>query len=167
MEVVGDVATNGTGNSVVLIRNAGALAFQLDDTNTTGFWNFANANGETEFRISRSGTGGVELTVDSSGNLVIRGTLTTAGPTYPDYVFDADYDLMDLSELDTFISENHHLPNIPTASELKERVNVNELQRVMLEKIEELTLHAISQQKAIDALQARLDAKEWSETTKN
>ena len=37
----------------------------------------------------------------------------------------------------------------------------------MLEKIEELTLHAISQQKAIDALQARLDAKEWSETTKN
>ncbi len=94
-------------------------------------------------------------------------SLTTAGGTIPDYVFDEDYPLMGLSELETFISEKHHLPNIPPAAEMRERVNVSELQRRLLEKIEELTLHTIAQQKAIEELQARLDAKELSETAKN
>ena len=77
LEVVAAPAAIGVGNAAITLRNAGAHAFQLDDTNVAGFWNFANANNESEFRISRSGTGNVEMKLTSAGNLTISGQLVT------------------------------------------------------------------------------------------
>ncbi len=63
---------------------------------------------------------------------------------WPDYVFAEDYDLMAIEELAADIAKNHRLPGIPSADEVKENgVAVGEMQKMMMEKIEELTLYVI------------------------
>lgn len=61
-----------------------------------------------------------------------------------DFVFEPDYSLLTLSEIENHIKENKHLPNIPSEKEMiKNGVNVNEMQIKLLQKIEELTLYVI------------------------
>lgn len=72
---------------------------------------------------------------------------------WADYVFKKDYKLMPLTELEAYIQTNQHLPNIPAAEQVKkEGIDLAEMNIKLLEKIEELTLHIIEQQKQIDAL---------------
>ncbi|MDB4285303.1 hypothetical protein N9903_00150 [bacterium] len=149
----------GTGNAVIRLAKDGDLAFQLNDTANSGFWNFAVANSESEFRISRSGTGTQELILDTSGNLTITGSLTTAGGTIPDYVFDPGYPLMPLDRLAAFIEEEKHLPRIPSAEEMKEGVNMSRLQLQLLEKVEELTLYILAQEKTVLAQEKTIDSQ--------
>jgi hypothetical protein len=74
---------------------------------------------------------------------------------WPDYVFAKDYKLTTLSELKDFIEKNHHLPNIPKASEIHESgLDVGEMNRKLMEKVEELTLYVIKLQEQIDELKA-------------
>ena len=75
---------------------------------------------------------------------------------WADYVFEPDYNLMSISDLETFINENKHLPNIPNKEEVyKNGQDIGEINRLLLEKIEELTLYIIQQQKEIDELKKR------------
>ncbi len=72
---------------------------------------------------------------------------------WADYVFDKGYKLQNLSEVEEYIQKNKHLPNVPSAAEVaKEGVDLVGMDVKLLEKIEELTLHAIKQQKDIDEL---------------
>ena len=78
-----------------------------------------------------------------------------------DYVFEEDYNLAPLSEVETFIKENKHLPNIPSAEEFKANdYKVREMDELLLRKVEELTLYTIEQQKLIEGLQKRLSELE-------
>ena len=77
--------------------------------------------------------------------------LQSAG--WPDYVFAKNYKLKPLEEVENFIKTNHHLPNIPAAQTIeKEGLEVGEMQRRMMEKIEELTLYVIDLKKEIEVL---------------
>lgn len=81
--------------------------------------------------------------------------------SWPDYVFDSSYQLQPLSEVEQYIKENGHLPNVPAAEIVKEDgISLGEMNRVLLEKVEELTLHLIEQQKLIDLQNERLKALE-------
>ena len=61
-----------------------------------------------------------------------------------------------MSELDKFISVNKHLPNIPAAAAIeKEGMEVGDMQKKMMEKIEELTLYIIDLQKQIDSMKEK------------
>ncbi|MDP2889502.1 MAG: hypothetical protein Q8P34_11165 [Bacteroidota bacterium] len=72
---------------------------------------------------------------------------------WSDFVFKSDYKLMPLNELESFIKENNHLPNIPTEAEVKTNgINVAEMNAKLLQKVEELTLYVIEQQKQIEEL---------------
>jgi hypothetical protein len=72
---------------------------------------------------------------------------------WSDFIFDKDYDLMSLNNLEKFINENKHLPNIPSASEVTETgIDVAKMDALLLQKIEELTLYTIQLQKQIDEL---------------
>ena len=72
---------------------------------------------------------------------------------WADFVFDSNYDLMSLSELDAFIKENKHLPEIPTTKEVSENgVSVGEMNAKLLQKIEELTLYVIELKKENDKI---------------
>ena len=114
----------------------------------------------------------------SAANLVASGNMTVAGSAaigngflcssvgqvkatevvvtlegWSDYVFESGYELMPLGELERYVSANRHLPNIPSAGQvLDEGVNVGEMNALLLEKIEELTLYIIDLQKQIEEL---------------
>lgn len=85
------------------------------------------------------------------------------GAVAPDYVFEnyfhgfsetmPEYKLISLEELETFIKENNHLPNVPSAGTMRtEGISLKEMNLILLQKIEELTLYTLQQQKEIDAL---------------
>ena len=68
----------------------------------------------------------------------------------PDYVFEKDYPLLALAELEKYIRENRHLPEIPSANDMEENgLNLKEINLLLLKKVEELTLHLIEQDKSI------------------
>lgn len=70
---------------------------------------------------------------------------------WADYVFDKDYELMPLHTVAAYIDEHKHLPQVPSADEVvKNGVDVSEMNARLLQKIEELTLYAIKQQKLLD-----------------
>jgi len=76
--------------------------------------------------------------------------------SWPDYVFADEYQLQPLHELKTFIDSQHHLPNIPKATEVaRDGFEVGEMNRKLLEKVEELTLYVIQLQEQIDQLKEK------------
>ncbi|MDQ6481836.1 hypothetical protein [Dyadobacter sp. LHD-138] len=80
---------------------------------------------------------------------------------WADYVFDDSYELKSLPDVKSFIIQNRHLPNIPSAVEIKNSgLNLGEIAKVQMEKIEELTLYLIKQDEVIKQLTERLSALE-------
>lgn len=72
--------------------------------------------------------------------------------TVPDYVFANDYKLKSLEEVEAYIKQNSHLPEIPSAKEIeKNGLMLAEMNMNLLKKIEELTLYSIDQNKKIEA----------------
>ncbi len=71
----------------------------------------------------------------------------------PDYVFEEDYNLLSLSELEAYIRQNKHLPEIPSSKEMQENgIHLKEMNLLLLKKVEELTLYLIEANKEIDSL---------------
>lgn len=94
-----------------------------------------------------------QTTFNNNGNVAVSGKLeatevkVTQGPT-ADFVFEEDYDLPKLEDVEKHIKEKKHLPEIASAKEMeKEGVNLGEFQIKLLQKIEELTLYSIEQNK--------------------
>ena len=76
---------------------------------------------------------------------------------WSDKVFEKNYSLLDLKEVERFIAKNKHLPNVPSATDVvKNGVAMDEMVSKLLEKVEELTLYSIQQQKEIDVLKKRV-----------
>lgn len=74
-----------------------------------------------------------------------------------DYVFEKDYKLITITDLENFITENKHLPQVPSAKEFEANgYNVGEMDNLLLKKIEELTLYIIQQQKEIEKLKSEM-----------
>lgn len=102
----------------------------------------------------------------SAYNLFVKGGILTdemrvaLNSTWADYVFASEYNLKPLSEVEAFIAKNKHLPNVPSAAQVKEEgINVAEMAKIQQEKIEELTLYIIAQNKRIEALEAKMANK--------
>jgi hypothetical protein len=73
-----------------------------------------------------------------------------------DYVFAKDYSLMPLHKVEQYVHQNSHLPDIPSATEIKEQgLSMGEMQNKLLKKIEELTLYVIEQNKSKEELEAK------------
>ncbi len=76
---------------------------------------------------------------------------------WADYVFDKNYKLPKLSEVESFYQKNHHLPEIPSAKEVGENgISVGDMNALLLKKIEELTLYVVSQQKEIEGMKEKI-----------
>ncbi len=76
--------------------------------------------------------------------------------TWPDYVFKEGYDLPTLEEIQEHIDEKGHLPNIPSANEVMANgIELGEMNRLLLEKIEELTLHVLQLKNEIEYLKSK------------
>jgi hypothetical protein len=98
---------------------------------------------------------GYALSVD--GKIVCEELLVEDSADWPDYVFQEDYRLQPLEEVEAHIKERKHLPGIPTAAEIsKNGLPIGEMQKRMMEKIEELTLHLIEQNKRMTTQEERI-----------
>ncbi len=90
---------------------------------------------------------------------VVTQALLVHSSSWADYVFEEGYNLKSLKEVEGYIEENGHLPNMPSAQEVSENgLEMAEITRLQQEKIEELTLYIIEQNKKIEALAETVDA---------
>jgi len=79
-------------------------------------------------------------------------------PFVPDFVFKPTYKLMPLNQVEQYVNSNSHLPEIPSASEVsKNGLNMGDMQNKLLQKIEELTLYSIQQEKQYNALLKKVE----------
>jgi hypothetical protein len=116
-----------------------------------------------------SGTGTRALVIDNDGNIAVGPTgpinpaykftvfgkimakeIRVDGAFAPDYVFEDTYKLLSLQEIEVFIKKNKHLPEVPSAVETERNgLELGEMNRILLKKIEELTLHLIEKDKKL------------------
>jgi hypothetical protein len=128
-------------------------------------------NNLERLRITESGTvainAGSDLHLPNDAALAVEGLIYTrklrvTQLSWADYVFDKNYRLRPLNELETYIIKYKHLPGIPSAQKIRQNgLDVGESQKLLLKKIEELTLYIIEQHKKIELLEKQ--NKELSE----
>ena len=175
LTVTDDVIFNnlaGNTTQVVTVDNNGELSTTSFSTlqdnlgNHTASQNL-NLNG---YRIINTGNnGGIFInannnvgigTLNPIHELSVNGTIqakelivTTLAADWPDFVFDPEYKLTSLHELGKYIESEKHLPGVPSANEIgEEGIKISEMNAVLLQKVEELTLYVIELQKQIDEL---------------
>ncbi|UCH63927.1 MAG: hypothetical protein JSU77_05675 [Fidelibacterota bacterium] len=101
-------------------------------------------------------------TTSPQSKLAVNGIITAkevvvTNSGWPDFVFDDDYYLRTLDELETYTNEHKHLPDMPSASEVEGNgVSLGDMQAKLLQKVEELTLYIIELKKENGALKARV-----------
>ena len=96
--------------------------------------------------VNTADTKGYQLAIN--GSAIATSMTVKANANWPDYVFKNDYQLPTLNEVKTYIDQNHHLPEIPSEKEIeKDGLNLGEMNRLLVKKVEELTLYLIEQQK--------------------
>jgi hypothetical protein len=135
----------------------------------------------TRRNFNKLGTGsqwyyGNDLTIDGNGfigvnttnthgyQFAVNGTAIATSMTvqaylsWPDYVFKPAYSLPSLAEVKTYIDQNHHLPEIPSAEQIeKDGLNLGEMNKLLVKKVEELTLYLIELNKQVKQQQKEID----------
>lgn len=148
-------SASSTENNVMYINNArtdSPLLFGDFSANYIAIGAVTPAERTAAFSMS----GGYRLLV--KGGVMtekVKVALASTGD-WSDYVFEPDYKRLTLEEVEKFVKENKHLPNVPSAEEMvKGGLDVAKTDAKLLEKIEELTLYVIELNKEIQALKAK------------
>ena len=147
------------------LADSGIWGVHKSHTSRLGELVFMTHNGtsmEERMRITSNGNIGIGTSTPTE-KLTIKGGLIAsrinvkAPENIPDYVFEEDYNLRSLQEVEAYYKANKHLPGILSEEEIKKsgKVDMSEMQMKLLEKIEELTIYVVEQQKEIDALKKR------------
>jgi hypothetical protein len=150
---IGNTVSPFAGNDICI--GNGTQTMSISQTTEAAIW-FSNNN--FAFMPVSTGNGNVGIgttnpTYKLSVNGNIRAKEVVIETGWADYVFEKNYRLRPLSEVEQFIKKNNHLPNIPSAEDIqKNGLNVAAVQTKMMEKIEELTLYVIELKKEIELL---------------
>ncbi len=133
-----------------------AITVTTDSSYGGGYW---AQNGADIYHIN--GDVGIGTTNPNGWKLAVKGKIRAeeikVETGWADYVFDTDYDLPTLKEVEAHIAEKGHLINIPSAEEVEANgIELGEMNKLLLEKIEELTLYLLQQQKEINALKQKM-----------
>ncbi|MCP4460117.1 MAG: hypothetical protein GY816_19150, partial [Cytophagales bacterium] len=124
------------------------------DNNTTKTIMFLYGD-QQSVGIGTESTGTHTLAVD--GSIHAEEVLIDLNVQGPDYVFESDYDLQSLDEIQEYIKSEKHLPEVPSAKEMEENgIVLGEMNMLLLKKIEELTLHLIEQNSKIEKLEKQV-----------
>ncbi|GAB5417059.1 MAG: hypothetical protein Crog4KO_19250 [Crocinitomicaceae bacterium] len=141
--------------NLVSISNSTEGIFQLSNQGSLHLKGNIDLNSDHNEPLIISNSTEKILQLNSDGTLRSRAVKVNVYQ-WPDYVFEPSYDLMDLNEVEEFIDENGHLPNVPSAEELDEDgLDLYEMNKILMEKVEELTLHIIEQNKRIEELEEK------------
>ncbi|MCW3070642.1 MAG: calcium-binding protein [Bacteroidetes bacterium] len=127
-----------------------------------------NQSGTKNIALSWLANGDVGIGIDLNGNnpngykLAVNGTIGAkemkveiSTTPWPDYVFEKEYKLTKITELEKYLQINKHLPGIPSSEDVSDAggVLIGDFQTKLLQKVEELTLYIIEQNKRIEALE--------------
>jgi hypothetical protein len=157
--------------------NYGGIAIGSDSGTNRQMFTFTDGSyNNLIFNVSSSINSGVDwfsrLAVSQNGNvgigtssptekLEVNGTIRSkkvkveASP-WPDYVFAPNFKLRTLNELEAYIQENQHLPEVPSAKEVEEDgLDLGKMDAALLQKVEELTLYLIEENKRSQTLEVR------------
>lgn len=156
-----------TSNTFIRLRDEGH-GIEVDKA---GIMRIKSKNGNTDSKLLLQGRVGINIANDhfmnSSYSLCVRGGIMTDKINiknvnhWPDYVFSSNYLLMPLSDLKFFITENHHLPEVPSESDIMaEGIEIGDMQGILLKKVEEMTLYILQLQEQIDKLEQRINELE-------
>ena len=126
---------------------------------TTGVWE--NNGNDIYYNTGKVGVGtsvpDEKLTV--KGKIHSEEVIIDLNVPAPDYVFEKNYPLINIEQIESYINENKHLPEIPSAKEIEEKgLSVGEMNMKLLQKIEELTLYIIEQNKTLKVQQEEIKA---------
>ena len=138
----------------------------LTDKSLSGLYltNYGDNENSSSLFVKTGGNVGIGTTNPTSkltvaGNINSREVKVTVDAG-ADFVFEKDYALPSLQEVEKFVTENKHLPEIASAKEMqKEGINLSEMNIKLLQKIEELTLYVIEQNKKIELQQKVNDSQ--------
>ncbi|NLR82134.1 hypothetical protein [Chitinophaga eiseniae] len=130
-------STRLTTNNVLAVNSAGVNLMQVKGDGSVG--------------IGTTDTKGYKLAVNGSG--VFTKVVVKAYNNWPDFVFEHDYQLPTLGEMEAYVRTHKHLPEIPSAAEVAEKgVDLGEMNQQLLKKVEEQLLYMIEMNKKITSL---------------
>ena len=167
------ILKSGTASSIIGINGAIGELFSHSSNNSTGryMWlrtlgssynlylgynqsDLAISNGNV--LIGKTSQANTSYKLDVDGN--VRADKVVVNTSGADFVFDSSYNLMPLDEVESFIKNNHHLPQVAPASDMQANgIDVGDNQTKLLQKIEELTLYLINQNKINSEQKALLE----------
>ena len=155
--------SNGNAHGIMFTNNAGSADrgfIGMYDDNTMGYYGSGGTgwgylwdvnDGSLRLGTTQKATG---YLLNVGGKIIAEEVRVQLRSAWPDYVFAKNYRLTPLAELETYIQANNHLPNVPAAAEVETSgIALGEMQKKMMEKIEELTLYIIALEKKVQALQ--------------
>jgi hypothetical protein len=165
--IIGDSAgyTNQGSGNILIGNNAGyseTASNKLIVANSAGNATMYADLSTRQVLFGKKVTAGYIFSGNRTLNVIggiIADSLRLAPVTnWADFVFDDDYKLPTLSEVESFIKANRHLRGVPSGQEiLQSGFNVSEMNVTLLQKVEELTLYMIEQQKRMNAQQKQID----------
>jgi len=146
-------------NDQVVYRALGAkhqLVFHMSDNNNDGnsFIQFSDDANGAWYKIFNNRTVRIDGTIFAS-------EINVQTNVWADYVFNSDYKLRSLNEVESFINENKRLPDVPSEQEVKENgINLAEMNALLLKKVEETILYVIELKKQNEQLVNRIEQLE-------
>lgn len=159
-------STNTTGSSLTFIGNSAGYGITPDGlTNATAIGYNAQVTASNSLILGNNANVGIGTTAPDS-KLSVNGTIHSKQVKVdliglPDYVFKPAYQLPKLSEVKAYIDQNQHLPEIPSAQDVaKNGLDLGEMNKLLLKKVEELTLYLIEQDKAKNEQDKRIQKLE-------
>jgi len=161
----GDPANDDAGRIYSTYESSSAYLNFIEYDEPFVFNFLQTATGESIKMGFHKGNVGIGTTTPDSRlavNGIIRAKEVKVEATnWPDYVFGKGYQLMPLDELESYITENGHLPNIPTEAAIKQDgLKLAEMNAKLLEKVEELTLYLIALKKENELINRRIEQLE-------
>lgn len=139
-----------------------SISFYRGSDRVGGGISFNTYNNTEQMRLLGNGNVGIGTNnplarFHVNGLILAKEVRVEAGP-WPDYVFKNDYKLPHLLEVEKFIQQNKHLPEVPSEEEVKEKgIKLGEMNAILLKKVEELTLYLIERVKVEKELQRQID----------
>jgi hypothetical protein len=138
----------------------------VDDRFVVGANNWVNGTFNPLLVVRSDGRIGIGTEAFADEILAINGSVRTKEvkvetANWPDYVFKKSYKLLTLDEIENFIKEKGHLPEMPSAADIEIKgQNLGEMNAKLLKKIEELTLHLIEKDKQLRIEKSRNDLQQ-------
>jgi hypothetical protein len=154
VRILNSIGSDGTDGVAFGAKGSGttaSYAFMSFPTTASGILGY---NSDKILILNNLGNVGIGTTTPDQ-KLAVNGTIHSKAVLvdlngWSDFVFNTDYRLPSLPEVKSYIDKNHHLPNVPSATDVeKNGLNLGDMNKVLLQKVEELTLYLIEKDKQL------------------